>query len=637
MFDVNDLIWLDFETTSALDLKTVGSSRYASDVSTRAIVLAYAIGNSSPFTWHNNGEILDWDHAPSHLRGAFARGAIFAMWNVGFDSAIWNYATLGFPFLAPERVIDPMIQAAVSNLPTDLESASRALGGAGKRKDGKKLIKLFCIEGAAPCEHPEQWQQFLAYARQDIGAMRDDVYRWTRPLPRKEWQQYWACERVNRRGVAIDVPYVRRAAVLAAEDAIASGRRLAELTDGTVTRVGQAKRLATWMHDQLADAEMREVLILGVPRDDDDDGGDHARPRKPPLPPIAKGDLSATDPRGRLVGWILEREAIRQRRELGQPPPWTTDPILAGGRFCNVYSEHDRVTRWVTTNVVERFRGDQDCWFAVVIARCINEPDAIAEILPHVLPFNAARCREILEARKARGAACFRTAYKVPTTPTEGDNNIRFLFEDVLAPMWRQRGTLRPRANDTLATYSARLETCYRIGAFLSAQICADLKHIQPLKSAADWWTFARPGPGSKRGLNRVRGKPVKAPWNETIWHRELTALHGEIAPLLEAAHLAPLDLQNCQNCLCEFDKAERAREGSGRTARPYKPPGEPTKRGSAPRPVVPPPTPKAPAPPPTATETPLDEDEFSLTRDRVARVLDMLEVKRANGGLRMS
>ena len=66
--------------------------------------------------------------------------------------------------------------------------------------------------------------------------------------------------------MAIDVPFVRRAAALAAEDAVAIGRRLAELTGGVVTSVGQAKRIATWMHDQLADAEMREVLTLGVPR-----------------------------------------------------------------------------------------------------------------------------------------------------------------------------------------------------------------------------------------------------------------------------------------------------------------------------------------------------------------------------------
>ena len=185
--------------------------------------------------WHADGAILDWDHAPPDLRAAFERGATFAAWNASFDAAIWNFSTLGFPFLPPERVIDPMIQAGVSNLPTDLESASRALGGAGKQKDGKKLIELFCVEGAAPSEHPEEWQRFLSYARQDVEAMRE-VYRRTRPLPRAEWEQYWAFEHINRRGVAVDLPFVRRAAALAAEDAVASGRRLAELTDGAVTR-----------------------------------------------------------------------------------------------------------------------------------------------------------------------------------------------------------------------------------------------------------------------------------------------------------------------------------------------------------------------------------------------------------------
>ena len=104
------------------------------------------------------------------------------------------------------------------------------------------------------------------------------VYRQTRPLPHEEWQQYWAFERVNRRGVAVDVPFVLRAAALAAEDAIAIGRRLVELTGGAVTRVTQAKRLAAWLHDQLADAAMREALTIGVPDDDDDDDDEAEAP-----------------------------------------------------------------------------------------------------------------------------------------------------------------------------------------------------------------------------------------------------------------------------------------------------------------------------------------------------------------------
>ena len=199
MLNASDIAWLDFEVASALDLKAAGAFRYATDAPTRAIVLAYAIGDTPAIAWHASGAILDWDNAPDDLRAAYARGGRFAAWNAGFDAAVWNYATLGFPFLEPERVIDPMIQAGVSNLPTDLESASRYLGGEGKQKDGKKLVRLFSVEGADPRDYPEEWQRFLAYACQDVEAMRE-VYRRTRPLPCEEWQQYWAFERISQRG-----------------------------------------------------------------------------------------------------------------------------------------------------------------------------------------------------------------------------------------------------------------------------------------------------------------------------------------------------------------------------------------------------------------------------------------------------
>jgi len=242
MLNASNLIWADFEVYGGpLDLKAAGTFRYVAEASTRAIVLAYAIGDAPALTWHADGAILDWDNAPDDLRAAFERSATFAAWNASFDVAVWNYATLGFPFLAPERVIDPMVQAGVSNLPTDLESASRYLGGAGKQKGGRTLIRMFSIEDANPREYPAEWERFLAYARQDVEAMRD-IYHKTRPLPPEEWKQYWAFEHVNRRGVAIDMPFVCHAAALAAQDGVAIGRRLTELTGGAVTRVTQAKR-----------------------------------------------------------------------------------------------------------------------------------------------------------------------------------------------------------------------------------------------------------------------------------------------------------------------------------------------------------------------------------------------------------
>jgi DNA polymerase len=287
MFNAGDLIWVDFEVASTVDLRAAGTLRYAVDISTRAIVLAYAIGDAPARAWQADGAILDWDNAPDDLRAAFARGMTIAAWNASFDSAVWNYATHKFPILQVERVVDVMVQAGVSNLPTDLENASRALGGAGKQKDGKKLIKLFSVEGASPSEYPAEWERFLAYARQDAEAMRD-VYRRTRPVPHEEWAQYWAFEHVNRRGVMLDMPFVHHAAALAAEDAVASGRRLNELTGGIVTRVTQAKRIAIWLHDNLAEAAMREILTVtdgdnsfdADDDDDDDDGDDKAEPQE---------------------------------------------------------------------------------------------------------------------------------------------------------------------------------------------------------------------------------------------------------------------------------------------------------------------------------------------------------------------
>src|SRR4029077_2443205 len=118
------LNFIDFEVLGrGLDLKAVGTYAYAS--AANAIVCAFAVGGAPAQSWHADGAILDWDHAPPDLRAAFNRGAPFAAWNASFDSAFWNDATLAFPFLTPDRIIDPMIEACGANLPTDLESASR--------------------------------------------------------------------------------------------------------------------------------------------------------------------------------------------------------------------------------------------------------------------------------------------------------------------------------------------------------------------------------------------------------------------------------------------------------------------------------------------------------------------------------
>jgi hypothetical protein len=291
---------------------------------------------------------------------------------------------------------------------------------------------------------------------------------------------------------------------------------------------------------------------------------------------IAEARLDAENPTARLIGWIRAREAIRARKE---DPNWsgplTPDPILAAGHFCNVRCEDDRTSRWIADNWRDLHQDDPDVWFAMVVARCgPNEPTALAE-LGWPVPFDPEGYRAALDARQARGDTVYRTkAYKpaLPPRALAGVGITQYHVEYVLSALWRDRETLRPRTEDTLTSFAARLRAYEGLGPFRAAQVVADLKHAAPLRNATDWWTFAAPGPGSERGLNRVRGRAVDASWSEIEWHRNLLVLQAEIAPLLEAAKLPRLDAQNLQNCLCEFDKYERARDANGKPSRKYKP-----------------------------------------------------------------
>ena len=93
-----------------------------------------------------------------------------------------------------------------------------------------------------------------------------------------------------------------------------------------------------------------------------------------------------------LFAFIRERHQIYRRREVGKSKPWTTDPILAEWRFCNVYRELDTVTKWIAANWREPHKDDPDLWFAMAIARFVNWPDTLAE-LGYPVPWNPRRFR----------------------------------------------------------------------------------------------------------------------------------------------------------------------------------------------------------------------------------------------------
>jgi hypothetical protein len=142
-----------------------------------------------------------------------------------------------------------------------------------------------------------------------------------------------------------------------------------------------------------------------------------------------------------------------------------------------------------------------------------------------------------------------------------------------LDKIWAAREYIRYREGESLEAFHRRLMEQFDVGSFLAAQVIADCKHTGEMRKAPDWFTFAASGPGSRRGLNRVFLQPVKQPIKEPQWKFHFELLHLEITTLQRNNNhiLPPIDGQDLQNCLCEFDKYERVRLGEGVPKSKYK------------------------------------------------------------------
>lgn len=272
-----------------------------------------------------------------------------------------------------------------------------------------------------------------------------------------------------------------------------------------------------------------------------------------------------------LFNFIYERWQVQQRRAAGQPKPWTQNKILQQYRFTNVYREDDAVTRWIAANWRTPHSKDPDLWFALAVARLLNLPASLAAV-GYPVPWRAAQFKRVLQQRRQRGENNFNAAYIVSTNGRAMDK-VDYVAAVVLTPLWQQRVTVRSILNTsrTLQSVHMALTKFQGLGSFMSAQVIADLKYVAPLNKATDWWQWAASGPGSRRGLNRVLGRPVDAPWREEEWLRQLQLLQLELNPLLRAVGMPRMHAQDVQGiACCEWDKYCRAKNGEGRPKQRY-------------------------------------------------------------------
>lgn len=137
--------------------------------------------------------------------------------------------------------------------------------------------------------------------------------------------------------------------------------------------------------------------------------------------------------------------------------------------------------------------------------------------------------------------------------------------------MWRNQ---YPSGGCTLAQRYEDYTDFEGMGSFMAAQVLADLKNTpgHPLYEADDWYQWSAPGPGSLRGLEWFEGTRVRL--RDYEYAMERVAAYIIDTPAAKHLGKTPTDtrinMQDLQNCLCEFDKYMRVRNGTGRSKRGY-------------------------------------------------------------------
>lgn len=262
------------------------------------------------------------------------------------------------------------------------------------------------------------------------------------------------------------------------------------------------------------------------------------------------------------------------KKDLGLPKPWSDNDTFQRTYFCNVRREHDRVTRFIRETYSPWVR-DSFFEFNIILSRFLNWPHTLRRIgyIEHYNP-------EVLEATlddlsregKIWGGAYIITTHGIPM------GKVQYLCRNVLEGVSKAMGggslplALRPPASlppSCRAAHTA-LQSLEGLGSFLAAQVVADLKNTpgHPLYEAFDRTTFVAHGPGSIRGLSWFNDGATITPNNFMqgfVRCRDYVDYYWN--PTLMGV---PIDDQDLQNCLCEFDKMMRVMTGSGKSKRNY-------------------------------------------------------------------
>lgn len=265
----------DFETASRASLPRVGAHKYARHESTRILCFAYAIGEDDPVVWYPTLQ-----PAPADLiEAALDPELEFHAWNAPFEFNIWNACGVrrGLPPLPIDVFHCTMAKALVWGAPPKLEQAAIVLKtNAEKDKEGAALMRKMMKprphkDGSTSWWHedePELLWRLGEYCAQDVRAERS-IGRRLRPMPPEERRLWLIDQRMNQRGLKVDVDAVQKMQTVVDGEMIRIGGGLASLTNSHITSPTQTARLLAYLKDEGVSIDSLDKRVLPLVLKDD--------------------------------------------------------------------------------------------------------------------------------------------------------------------------------------------------------------------------------------------------------------------------------------------------------------------------------------------------------------------------------
>lgn len=249
---MNNTITIDFETRSRAKLKDVGAWKYAEHESTEIFCMAYNLTGLEVDTqlW------APGDLEPTDLFHAIKSSKFVEAHNSFFEFCIWGKVGIrlyGFPEIPLDHYRCSMSRAHAHGLPGSLANVSNALNlDIKKDKRGKYLIQKLCKPQKITKKNSEEWCNDPSLKHEMYGYCKTDVnteLQLSRKLPHlipAELETWKLDQRINARGVGIDLSIAKGAMKLVAAATTYYGSKIAELSKGEFLTTGQRAKILKW-------------------------------------------------------------------------------------------------------------------------------------------------------------------------------------------------------------------------------------------------------------------------------------------------------------------------------------------------------------------------------------------------------